>query len=153
MTDTQTTTPGARSTTTQDGVWANCRGLRHNDRGEIVTHDRCGASVAKRDDGRLFNLRHYGNWAARGFECYLHAHTCDPEAVEVTTARRELAMAQGKIDKGVPVVVYKGRKVPVGTRGVVTWTGEDSFGKARIGLRDADGTTHWTAESNCRVDA
>jgi hypothetical protein len=51
--------------------------------------------------------------------------------------------------KGKTVTVTRGRKVPKGTTGVVFWTG---LGKAfrdwedspiRLGLKDADGNTHW----------
>lgn len=63
------------------------------------------------------------------------------------------------VEKGKTVVVVKGRKVPIGTEGVVFWKGIDKFKSNhyvtayRIGFKDADGETHWTAESNVEVIA
>lgn len=54
------------------------------------------------------------------------------------------------VRKGSEVVVTKGRKVPKGTRGTIFWTGSGNYG-ARVGLKDAKGATHWTAESNVTV--
>lgn len=68
--------------------------------------------------------------------------------------------------KGSTVTVVRGRKVPIGTTGVVIWVGEGrSYGPrpryrggwyeapppARIGVKDAAGTVHWTAASNVEV--
>jgi hypothetical protein len=33
----------------------------------------------------------------------------------------------------------------------VIWLGEDNWGKGRLGLRDAEGTVHWTASANVDV--
>ena len=54
------------------------------------------------------------------------------------------------VRKGATAEVFKGRKVAVGTRGTVIWMGESFYG-TRVGLKDASGTVHWTAESNVRV--
>jgi len=55
--------------------------------------------------------------------------------------------------KGRTVTVVKGRKVPVGTAGVVVWEGSDSFrGEARIGIKDASGHVHYTAASNATAN-
>ena len=53
-------------------------------------------------------------------------------------------------DKGKQVEVVKGRKVPVGTTGEVIWIGEKQWGW-RVGIKDADGEVHWTAETNVKV--
>jgi hypothetical protein len=57
---------------------------------------------------------------------------------------------------GKLVKVVKGRKVPVGTQGEVSWTGFDKYAfggkpKLRIGIRLLDGTTVFTAASNVEV--
>lgn len=52
--------------------------------------------------------------------------------------------------KGSKVRVSKGRKVPVGTVGVVIWMGEGKYG-TRVGVKDEVGEVHWTAASNCTV--
>lgn len=55
--------------------------------------------------------------------------------------------------KGRTVTVTKGRKVPVGTTGVVVWEGSDSYrGEARIGIKDASGHIHYTAASNATAN-
>jgi len=55
-----------------------------------------------------------------------------------------------EITKGMTVEVYKGRKVPKGTEGVVFWLGAGNYGY-RVGLKDDAGETHWTALDNCRA--
>ena len=49
--------------------------------------------------------------------------------------------------KGDRLVVVKGRKVPKGTEGICIWTGSSQWGE-RCGIRDDEGTVHWTASSN-----
>jgi hypothetical protein len=51
------------------------------------------------------------------------------------------------VAKGSAVVVVKGVKVPLGTRGTAFWVGETKFGM-RVGLKDAAGTVYWTAMGN-----
>ena len=66
--------------------------------------------------------------------------------------------------KGRIVEVYKGRKVPVGTVGLVFWTGIDNYGNAKVGIATTNRTAMrpgsrfasfvdvvWTAASNCRA--
>jgi hypothetical protein len=66
-------------------------------------------------------------------------------------ARVERAKAKVlKLEKGAEVVVTSGRKVPRGTRGTVIWTGDGNYGP-RVGIKDASGEAHWTAESNVTV--
>ena len=53
---------------------------------------------------------------------------------------------------GTALVVVKGRKVPVGTEGEVSWLGHDNYaGKPRVGIRDVDGKVHFTALTNCKL--
>ena len=55
--------------------------------------------------------------------------------------------------KGDRVRVYKGRKVPKGTEGEIIWEGHGNYGP-RVGVKDDEGTVHWTARSNVeRADA
>ena len=65
------------------------------------------------------------------------------EEAEETAKRNALA-----VRKGVKVRVVKGRKVAKGTEGVCFWEGHGQYGP-RIGLKEEDGTVHWTATSNC----
>lgn len=66
----------------------------------------------------------------------------------------ERLIADAKLpSKGDLIEVVRGRKVPRGTVGVVFWVGTCQFsGKPRIGFNDSNGTTHWTAGSNCEVN-
>jgi len=78
------------------------------------------------------------------------AHLAAEREAAAEAARRREA---GRIGKGTPVVVRKGRKVPVGTEGVVGWLGWQTFGhrkSLRIGIR-VDGEMVFTAASNVRV--
>jgi hypothetical protein len=60
------------------------------------------------------------------------------------------ALANGEIVVGQTVKVYRGRKVPQGTIGVVFWVAEeaDDFGTYKIGIKSADGTKHFVAINN-----
>jgi hypothetical protein len=61
---------------------------------------------------------------------------------------RTIAVAALKAPaKGRTVKVVKGRKVPVGTVGECFWVGSNDYG-ARVGIKDATGTKHFTAASN-----
>lgn len=61
-----------------------------------------------------------------------------------------------KVSKGAYVVVVKGRKVPIGTEGVVFWMKEANYGyydtdKYRIGIDTGNGEVEWTYADNCVV--
>lgn len=149
MTDTMNAqTIPFRSVTRNINVWADCNGANHSDHGEIVTHDRCGAEVVIREDGKIFDVQRCGYYQARKFECWHGAHHCDEAAVAARTVERERAAADGEIVKGCDVVVARGRKVPKGTTGRVFWMGDKGFGMS-VGIRTADGATHFTALKNC----
>jgi hypothetical protein len=138
--------------TKQDGVIAPCNGINHTDRGEIMTHDRCGATVAKREDGKVFNVRHVGRYRARKFSCWSDLHICDQTAVAMQEKARAHRVESGSIEKGCEVVVFKGRKVPKGTTGVVFWLGECNYsGKPKIGFRTKDGETIWILAEHCKM--
>jgi hypothetical protein len=150
MTNTETTTHpiSYRAVTRNIDVYARCNGINHSDSGEIVTHDRCGAQVVIREDGRIFNIRRVGAYDARKFECWHDRHECDPNLVAAADAARAQSAANGEIVKGCDVVVARGRKVAKGTTGRVFWMGDRGFGLT-VGLRTTDGVTHFTAAKNC----
>lgn len=54
------------------------------------------------------------------------------------------------VAKGKQIVVFKGRKVPVGTKGLCIWVGKGTFGE-RVGIKTAKGDVFWTALDNVRV--
>lgn len=63
------------------------------------------------------------------------------------------------VRKGREVIVMRGRKVPIGTKGIVFWEGAsnyDPYGRwwnevKRIGIRDASGNVHFTSACNADV--
>ncbi len=85
-------------------------------------------------------------------------HRCTPnptwkaEAAARAAAALAADIAAGNIVKHAPVIVYKGRKVPVGTTGIITWIGEDNYGAARVGIRTDSGDVVYTAQANVKVN-
>jgi|SRR5580698_1161983 hypothetical protein len=66
-------------------------------------------------------------------------------------AREARAAAEAaKPGRGKVLTVVRGRKVPRGTTGVCIWVGNGRFGE-RVGIKDAEGTVHWTASANVDV--
>lgn len=139
-------------TVTRHNHYAHCNGRNHSDSGEIVTHDRCGRDVVKREDGKVFEIVHVGTYSARKFLCWTPQHVC--EATEVRSQERATArlVEDGTIVKGCTVIVARGRKVPKGTTGVVFWTGTDSWDKPKLGVRvEGQEEPVWIAAGNCDV--
>lgn len=71
------------------------------------------------------------------------------EAYERKQAEKAAAEAAAP-RKGKSLEVVKGRKVPIGTKGVCIWVGQSQYGE-RVGLKDSSGTVHWTASTNVKV--
>ena len=142
-------------TATRENGWtvsAPCFGANHKDSATIGTCDGCGWPVAKTDNGRILNMT-FSARGARQIACWSQGHECNPESAAAFAAARAEKIASGEIIKGATVTVVKGRKVAKGTTGTVTWIGEDSWGKARVGFRTADGESIFTAMSNVEVTA
>lgn len=57
------------------------------------------------------------------------------------------------VERGAVVEVVSGRKVPLGTKGIVIWigSGENPRWGLRVGVKKADGEVVWTARSNVEV--
>ncbi len=64
--------------------------------------------------------------------------------------RLSVAIANGEIVVGQTVKVYRGRKVPQGTIGIVFWIAEeeDQFGVQKIGIKDEVGVKYFLAINN-----
>lgn len=134
---------------------AGCNGVHHNDFGRVGTCTGCGAEVVNAERGGLFPLLRYTTEAGREravYACYRPTHACDTEQAAAHRARTLRELARGVPVLRAPVRVEHGanHKVPWGTEGTVVWAGEGDFGP-RVGLRDAEGVTHWTAAGNVRV--
>lgn len=80
----------------------------------------------------------------------LAAYKAWSEARAEEARKQRAAEEAARVRKGRTVEVYKGRKVKIGTRGEVIWHGAGTYGP-RVGIKDATGAVHWTAESNVRV--
>jgi len=79
-------------------------------------------------------------------------YLAEKRAREAATAERLRREAEERrVAKGKRVRVVRGRKVARGTEGVVIWRGQSNYGGYRIGIKDAAGEVHWTAESNVEV--
>tara|TARA_R110000822_G_scaffold132934_1_gene270222 strand:- start:42 stop:578 length:537 start_codon:yes stop_codon:yes gene_type:complete len=61
-----------------------------------------------------------------------------------------LAIADGEIVVGQTIKVYRGRKIPQGTMGVVFWVADepDHFGVTKIGFKDESGVKYFCAINN-----
>jgi hypothetical protein len=80
----------------------------------------------------------------------------DAEAERKTLQQFKTNLAEarervGAVVNGSYVELSRKRcKIPFGTRGHVFWTGANHYG-ARVGFKDSDGETYWTAERNVSV--
>ena len=119
-----------------EGNTIRCNGVNHSDEGKITRCKRCGHHVARRQDGKIFGVRRYTTEA--GYErfvysCYSPSHKCDPEQAEQYQEAVQRSLDAGEMIPGQSVIVARGRKVPVGTTGKITWTGENEWGpRARV---------------------
>ncbi len=60
------------------------------------------------------------------------------------------AVAEMRAMKGKEIVVTRGRKIPIGTRGTAFWVGEGNWGW-RVGFTGTDGVEYWTDIRNVEV--
>lgn len=77
----------------------------------------------------------------------------DRERLEAAGLREKNTVRLGKVVK-----IVKGRKVPLGTQGLVFWMGKDGWGKDKVGIATTDRREKgrymdvvWAAASNCQV--
>jgi len=99
-----------------------------------------------------FGATAYGGWVnpttdatdevKAKYEAYITEKRRQYDAMEAL--RRAKTPEKGKVCK-----VVKGRKVPIGTIGVVFWFGPERYSNGRkVGLVDSQGVAHWTYEGN-----
>ena len=140
-------------TTSVNGLTIRCNGINHSDTGKIADCKKCGAQIARREDGKIFDTLHYtteyGNERFK-FSCYSRSHRCDPERVEAFQARVQRAIEAGRMVRGQRVVVARGRKVPQGITGTITWVGEGQFGE-RARVQPEDGEAFFIPTKNLDV--
>ena len=115
------------------GSTIRCNGINHKDTGKVASCKRCGRMVSRREDGKIFAVRsyttEYGN-ERFNFSCYAPSHKCDPEQVRLYQEARARDIAAGKMVPGQSVIVARGRKVPKGITGTITWVGENQWGQS-----------------------
>jgi hypothetical protein len=58
-------------------------------------------------------------------------------------------MANNNLKNGDKVKVVRGKKVPIGTTGVIFWMREEAYG-LRLGIKDSS-TVYWTAAKNVEL--
>jgi len=140
-------------------TWATLDGRGYTETGNCET---CGGKSTDRQPGARID-----GWFVYGVPGELSVDALTPE--NSTQAERALAYTYEMciaelvrdiddetehciVEKGKTVIVFKGRKVPLGTSGECFWTGDKGYG-LRVGIRDAAGEVHWTAASNVKVAA
>ena len=79
----------------------------------------------------------------RDYQTYLAAKAVETEA----------AVENGEIVKGQTIEVCKGRKIPVGTVGIIFWIADaaDRYGVIKVGFTTTAGEKHFTNIENVRV--
>lgn len=78
-------------------------------------------------------------------------YTAHLNRIQAAMTKLDRAKAKVAVKHGDMVQVFKGRKVAIGTKGELFWSKpDDRFGGIRIGIKDANGTAHWTKLDNVR---
>ena len=113
---------------------------------DTVEYDttRCGGNGSAKVDLTESNYRRYQRKA------YMR---------QITDGLKRNRTTAAQVEIGKEVVVVKGRKVPIGTKGVVFWRKEVNYDRynrwykatMRIGIKDSDGVVYWLNESNVEV--
>jgi hypothetical protein len=132
----------------ENGKRFGCRGC-----GEEVFFDvnRNGVRYLAERAGRAYEDG-VGRWKQP------HRHTEEAvarwtEIIRRNEERLAQLIADGAVVKGQTVEVFKGRKVPKGTVGVVFWVApeEDGYGVVKVGFTTAEGVKHFTNIENVRA--
>jgi hypothetical protein len=113
-----------------------CNGINHSDSGKITNCKKCGTQVARREDGKMFTTRRYTTDHGTErfvYRCYESSHRCDPDRVQAYQEAVQRSISAGQMVPGQQVVVARGRKIPTGITGKITWVGESEWGeRARV---------------------
>jgi len=124
------------------GVTIRCNGINHKDTGKITKCKGCGTHLARRDDGKLFGVRRYTTEYGNErfvYSCYAPTHKCDPERAKRYHEAAQRDIDAGEMVRGQSVIVARGRKIPKGITGTITWVGESDWGpRARVQPQSGD---------------
>ena len=119
----------------------------------------CGALViwarSKNDKKYLAQPETWQGDRYGAIRTFLPSHQCNPnpDYQNIVAQLKAKDLESGKIMKDQEIIVVAGRKVPKGTTGIVFWVNEthDYDGSLiiyRVGFKDAEGTTYFTAAKN-----
>jgi hypothetical protein len=117
--------------------------------------DKCTAKTVGADPGyydhKYDNLR----WHKDTFVSTPAIDKAEQELKDWQETLKE-AQSEARVAKGKIIKVVRGRKVPQGTTGECIWFGAGKsysyYGAgSRVGLKEPNGTVHWTAADNVEV--
>jgi len=130
--------------------------------GNLFPCRNCGNPVAwrtsKKGNRYLAQPKHWTGDKVDGARTYWPAHDCTPDpewrerVAAAETQRITEAMQAGRIERGCTITVVKGRKIPLGTSGVVFWVAPeaDGYGVIKCGFTTADGDKLFTNIENVK---
>lgn len=83
------------------------------------------------------------------------AHQCstDIELIESRKQEAQKRIDSGEIVKGQRIVVVKGRKIKIGTEGIVFWVANepDGYGIIKVGFIDDEGVKQYISKANIQA--
>lgn len=83
------------------------------------------------------------------------AHQCstDIELIEIRKQEAQALIDSGAIVKGQRIVVIKGRKIKIGTEGIVFWVASepDGYGVIKVGFVDDEGVKQYINKANIQA--
>lgn len=110
--------------------------------GDIYRGDQMGTNASRKTAGDEFGM------TPEEIDSMWNAQYWKGQA---DSARRRQEGIRKLLDmKGQEIVVIRGRKIPLGTRGTVFWVGETKYGW-RVGFKGADGMEQWTDANNVEL--
>jgi hypothetical protein len=130
------TTTRPRFVRNPDTLHITCYGRNHQaeDVHDLGRCYACGREVARYNrKNQLLDVTYRAASGARRTACW-HVHECDPDAVVEYQDKIRHELASGQIVVDQHVTVTKGRKVKIGTSGIVMWVGDSHWGP-RVGIR------------------
>ncbi|AGI12304.1 hypothetical protein FF47_35 [Mycobacterium phage FF47] len=131
-----------------------CNGVNHSDEAKEQNCKRCGRKVARRADGKVFDTRDYYTEAGNPrhvYSCWFPQHRCDEKDIELYQDAKARSIAAGELIVGQKVIVARGRKIPKGITGEITWLGASDFGM-RARVQPDEGEAFFIALKNLDVN-
>lgn len=131
-----------------------CNGVNHSDEAKEQVCKRCGHKVARRSDGKVFEILNYtteNGYPRHVYSCWFPQHRCNDVAVKLYQERIAEDIAEGKMIPGQSVIVARGRKIAKGTTGKITWVGQSEYGE-RARVQPDEGEAFFIALKNLDVN-